>query len=167
VKNKVVKITIIIIILFFPLKWFLFTPIYNSFLLSKIEKLNKEEFVRMVNDIKECEIRDDIYGRIYCQNQYDTINAKAGVSFSTKNSQYYFVEKGNEPIWKSCLYKVSGSSKKLLPLPKNCNYFTWFHTGTSKNSENLVIYQDGYNTYQYIINDSGKIYRYLKSNPEK
>jgi hypothetical protein len=119
-----------------------------------------------VNQVKGCEAGDNIYPTIDCHNMYDTVHAQGGVSFSTKNSQYYFIEKGGEPIWKSCLYKVNGSVRELVSLPGNCHSWTWFQVGTSKDSENLVVYQAGYDRYQYVVKDDGKVFRYLKLNPD-
>jgi len=161
-KNKFVKVVVIIAILFFPLKWFLFTPIYNYYLSSGIQQIDKEQFFSIVNQIKGCEAGDNIYTSIDCHNMFDTVHAKAGVSFSTKNSQYFFIENGGEPIWKSCLYKVNGLVKELVSLPGNCHTWTRFRVGASDDSDNLVVYQSGYGTYQYLVRDDGKIFSYLE-----
>lgn len=151
-----------IIIAFFTIKWFVFSPIYDSL---RMQTVDKEHFFSIVNQVKGCEAGDNIYPTIDCHNMYDTVHAQKGVSFSTKNSQYYFIEKGGEPIWKSCLYKMNGSIKELVPLPGNCNYWTWFRVGASDDSDNLIVYQSGYGTYQYVVKDDGKIVRYLKPDP--
>jgi hypothetical protein len=170
---KLWKVILVVVILFFPVKWFIYTPFYNQFLSASMSDIDESAFKQKLLDIAAYEGKSSTYH--YVNSDYgnarslvpgeiilsDVSNTgKSGQYFTTLNNRYFYKEEGYEPIWRSCVYKEEGDNKILLKIPGNCKTWTRLNIVASNKSSDLLVYEIGMKTLYYIIQDEGDILRY-------
>lgn len=86
--------------------------------------------------------------------------------FKTQNKLYKLHEKGESPVWRTCIYEVNEGVEKLIDIPKNCQFWSSLQVYASNKSPYLLI-QDGpggfvpaYPNSNYIVEDGKIIYLY-------
>jgi len=166
---------LVLFLLIIPIKWFIYDPLHSYTISLSMTDIDQSTFDQKLLEIAAFKGVPETYS--YVDNDHgnarsllpgekidgsDSNTAKNGQYFQTSDGKYFYKEEGNEPVWKSCVYKDEIGKQTLLQIPSNCSPWTWLHIVSSNKSPDLLVYGYGTKTF-YIIQSNGKILRYINN----